>query len=33
VRLPLAEIETALPQISDATTVIGLLLLLRELSR
>lgn len=31
VRLPLTEIEAALPQISDATTVIGLLLLLHEL--
>jgi ADP-ribose pyrophosphatase len=30
VRLPLAEIPAALPQISDATTLIGLLLLLRE---
>jgi len=32
VRLPLAEIEAALPELRDATTVIGLLLLLRELS-
>jgi 8-oxo-dGDP phosphatase len=31
VRLPLAEIEASLPEIRDATTVIGLLLLLREL--
>src|SRR6185312_10931305 len=31
VRLPLAEIPAALPEISDATTLIGLLLLLREL--
>jgi len=32
VRLPLAEIESALPEIRDATTVIGLLFLLRELA-
>lgn len=32
VRLDLAEIETALPQIRDATTVIALLYLLRELA-
>ncbi len=31
VRLPLAEIETTLPDLRDATTVIGLLLLLRDL--
>ena len=31
VRLPLAEIPAALPQIADATTLIGLLLLLRDL--
>jgi 8-oxo-dGDP phosphatase len=31
VRLPLVEIEATLPAIGDATTVIGLLLLLREL--
>ena len=31
VRLPIAEIPAALPEIRDATTVIGLLLLLREL--
>jgi ADP-ribose pyrophosphatase len=30
VRLPLGEIEAALPEILDATTVIGLLLLLRD---
>jgi 8-oxo-dGTP pyrophosphatase MutT (NUDIX family) len=30
VRLPLAEIEAALPGLRDATTVIGLLLLLRD---
>lgn len=31
VRLPIAEIPSTLPQIRDATTLIGLLLLLREL--
>ena len=31
VRLPIAEIPAALPEIRDATTLIGLLLLLREL--
>ncbi len=31
VRLPLAEIEAALPDLRDATTVIGLQILLREL--
>jgi 8-oxo-dGTP pyrophosphatase MutT (NUDIX family) len=32
VRLPIAGIEAALPEIRDATTVIGLLLLLRDLA-
>jgi 8-oxo-dGTP pyrophosphatase MutT (NUDIX family) len=33
VRLPIAEIAAALPELRDATTVIGLLLLLRDLGR
>lgn len=33
VRLPLGEIASALPELRDAKTVIGLLLLLRELGR